>query len=122
MNKVILIGNLGRDPECTSLPGSGTRVANFSLAVNDIYSGTDGERKEKTTWVPCKAYGKVAEIVENNLHKGSRVALEGKLTVETWEDKQNPGQTKSQMKSIVDRIEFLSTKTVESGENNPEPF
>ena len=86
INKVILIGNLGADPEARSLP-SGDMVANLSLATSESWSDRNtGEVKERTEWHRVAFFGKVAEIVEKYLRKGSRVYVEGKLRTRKWQD------------------------------------
>ena len=85
-NKVQLIGNLGNDPEIINLE-SGNTIAKFSLATNESYKDTNGERVTDTQWHNLVAFGKVAEIIEKYLTKGKEVAVEGKLTTRTWEDK-----------------------------------
>ncbi len=85
-NKVQLIGNLGNDPEIITLE-SGKKLAKFSLATNESYKDAQGERKTQTEWHNVVAFGKVAEIIENFVAKGKEIALEGKLTTRTWEDK-----------------------------------
>lgn len=79
LNKVMLIGNLGRDPEIRTT-AAGKKVANFSLATSEYYQG-----EEQTAWHRIVAWGKLAEIVENYLHKGDKVYIEGKMTYREWE-------------------------------------
>ena len=114
MNSVTLIGNLGADPETTALP-SGTKVSSFRVAVGDVY-GTGDNKTEKTYWFSCKTFGKLAEIVEQHLSKGSRIGLHGKLIHEEWE---KDGQKKSAVRIIADRIDFLSWKTSQGEELQP---
>jgi len=85
-NRVKLIGNLGADPEIRSLE-SGSKVANFRIATNSVYTNEKGERKEDTQWHPIVAWGKLAEISEEHLTKGKKVAIEGKLVHRTYETK-----------------------------------
>lgn len=84
VNKVILVGNLGDDPEIRTMQ-SGDKVANFSLATSEKWS-KDGEKKEKTEWHRVVLFGKLAEIAEKYLTKGSKVYIEGKLQTRSWED------------------------------------
>ncbi|HPF10488.1 MAG TPA: single-stranded DNA-binding protein [Flavobacteriaceae bacterium] len=86
-NKVQLIGNLGNDPEVITLE-SGKKLAKFSIATNDSYKNNKGERITETQWHNVVAWGKTAEIVENYVGKGKEVAVEGKLTTRSWEDKE----------------------------------
>ncbi|MEO9510915.1 MAG: single-stranded DNA-binding protein [Flavobacteriaceae bacterium] len=86
-NKVQLIGNLGNDPEMVILE-SGNKLAKFSIATNETYKNSDGEKVTDTQWHNVVAWGKTAEIVENYLVKGKEVALEGKLTSRSYETKE----------------------------------
>ncbi|HPH23417.1 MAG TPA: single-stranded DNA-binding protein [Chitinophagaceae bacterium] len=85
-NKVQLIGNLGNNPEVKTLDG-GKKMARFSVATNETYKNTKGEKVVETQWHNLVAWGKVAEIAEKYLQKGSEVALEGKLMNRTYNDK-----------------------------------
>ncbi|TPV31449.1 single-stranded DNA-binding protein [Paucihalobacter ruber] len=85
-NKVQLIGRLGQEPEIVNLE-SGKKLAKFSLATNENYTNTKGEKVENTQWHNVVAWGKTAEIVEKYVNKGQEVAVEGKLTTRDWEDK-----------------------------------
>lgn len=90
-NSVRLIGHLGDDPKVRKLD-SGKTVANFSIATNEIYRDSNGEKQSETTWHRLVAWGKQAEIAENYLKKGSEIALEGKLTNRSYEDKNGDKQ------------------------------
>ncbi len=85
-NKVQLIGNLGKDPEIINLE-NGKKIAKFSLATNDSYKNAQGERVTQTHWHNLIAWNKTAEIVEKYITKGKEIAVEGKLTNRSWEDK-----------------------------------
>jgi single-strand DNA-binding protein len=85
-NSVRLIGNLGEDPKVRKLD-SGKTVANFSIATNEIYRDSNGEKQSETTWHRLVAWGKQAEIAEKYLKKGSEIALEGKLTNRSYDGK-----------------------------------
>lgn len=85
-NKVQLIGNLGNDPEIINLE-SGKMLAKFSIATNESYKNANGEKVTDTQWHNIVAWGKTAQIVEKFVTKGKEVAIEGKLTTRTWEDK-----------------------------------
>ena len=85
-NKVQLIGNLGKDPEIFNLE-SGKTLAKFSIATNESYKNTQGEKITDTQWHNIVAWGKTAQIVEKFITKGKEVAIEGKLTTRSWEDK-----------------------------------
>nr|WP_299070925.1 single-stranded DNA-binding protein [uncultured Allomuricauda sp.] len=86
-NKVQLIGNLGNDPEMVILE-NGNKLAKFSIATNETYKNSDGEKVTDTQWHNVVAWGKTAEIVENYLVKGKEVAIEGKLTSRSYETKE----------------------------------
>ncbi|MBU2938232.1 single-stranded DNA-binding protein [Lacinutrix sp. C3R15] len=86
-NKVQLIGNLGNDPEIINLE-SGKMLAKFSIATNESYKNTKGEKITDTQWHNIVAWGKTAEIVEKYVTKGKEIAIEGKLTTRSWEDKE----------------------------------
>ena len=86
-NKVQLIGNLGKDPEIVNLE-SGKTLAKFSIATNDSYKNAQGEKVTDTQWHNIVAWGKTAQIVEKYVTKGKEVAIEGKLTTRSWEDKE----------------------------------
>ena len=86
-NKVQLIGNLGNDPEIITLDG-GKKLAKFSLATNEYYKDADGQKQTKTDWHNLVAWNKTAEIIENYVTKGKEIAIEGKLTNRSWDDKE----------------------------------
>ena len=86
-NKVQLIGNLGNDPEIINLE-SGKTLAKFTIATNESYKNSNGEKVTDTQWHNVIAWGKTADIIENYLTKGKEVAIEGKLTSRSWEDKE----------------------------------
>ncbi|WP_339757577.1 single-stranded DNA-binding protein [uncultured Winogradskyella sp.] len=85
-NKVQLIGNLGKDPEIINLE-SGKSLAKFAIATNESYKNAQGEKVTDTQWHNIVAWGKTAQIVEKYVSKGKEVAIEGKLTTRSWEDK-----------------------------------
>ena len=85
LNRCEFIGNLGADPK-VSQTQNGNRVANLSLAVNESWKDKDGQKQERTTWVPVVVWGKLVDIVERYLKKGSRVYIAGKFTVRKWQD------------------------------------
>jgi len=86
-NKVQLIGNLGNDPEIITMD-SGKKLAKFSIATNETYKNAQGERVTDTQWHNVIAWGKTADIIESYVTKGKEVAIEGKLTTRSWEDKE----------------------------------
>lgn len=86
VNKAILIGNLGSNPEIRYTP-SGTAVANFSLATHEQWTGKDGEKSEKTEWHKIVAWGRLGEICGEYLKKGSQVFIEGRIQTRAWDDR-----------------------------------
>lgn len=104
MNKVILIGNLGRDPELRYTP-DGTPVANFSIATSERWKDkTTGEKREKTEWHRIVAWRRLAEICNEYLTKGRQVAIEGKLRTRSWE---KDGITRYTTEIIASDVQFL---------------
>ena len=87
VNKVILVGNLGADPEIRYTPG-GTAVANFRIATTESYKNKEGQKEEKTEWHRIVTFGKLAEICGEYLAKGKQVYLEGRIQTSQWEDKE----------------------------------
>jgi len=85
-NKVFLIGHVGQEPEIKNLEG-GKKVANITIATNEVYYKDNGDRVEQTEWHRVSAWGKTAEIIEKYVTKGKEIAIEGKLTHRTYEDK-----------------------------------
>ena len=104
MNKVILVGNLGSDPEVRATP-SGQRVANFRLATSRSWTGQDGQRQEKTEWHSIVVWGKQADIAERYLQKGKQIYLEGRLETRSWQDKE--GQTRYKTEVICENFQML---------------
>ena len=102
-NKVILIGNLTRDPELKSLPG-GSSVAELGLAINEDYTAKDGGKKEQVTFVDIEAWGRTAENAAQYLSKGDPVLVEGSLKLDQWE---TDGQKRSKMRVRAFRVVFL---------------
>ena len=105
MNRVQLIGNLGRDPELITT-ANGRALVKVSLATNEIYKKADGEKVTETSWHNLVAWGPLAETMSNLLQKGNRVAVQGKLKNRTYEDKE--GQRKYITEVIVDDFMRLS--------------
>lgn len=104
VNQVVLAGNLTRDPELKKLAGGGA-VSHLGLAVNEAYTGKDGERKEKTCFVEVDTWDKQAENCSTFLHKGSSVLVQGKLELDQWETPN--GEKRSRLKVRAHRVEFL---------------
>jgi len=108
INKVIVLGRLGRDPE-VRYTQSGAAVANFSIATSENWTDkASGERKERTEWHNVSVFGKMAENCEKYIHKGSQVYVEGKIQTDTYE---KDGETKKSMKIIANTVQFLDSKS-----------
>jgi single-strand DNA-binding protein len=105
LNKVMLIGNLTRDPEIKYTP-KGTAIAAFGIAVNRNYTTDTGEKREEVTFVDLEAYARVAEIIGEYCKKGRPIFVEGRLKLDTWDDKQS-GQKRSKMKVVVETMQLL---------------
>lgn len=108
LNRVLLIGNLTRDPELRYTP-KGTPVVELGLAVNRVYSGEDGEKKEEATFVEVTLWGRQAEVASQYLTKGRPVFIEGRLQLDTWDDKQT-GQRRSRLGVIGESLQFLGQR------------
>ena len=104
LNKVMLIGNLTRDPELKYTPGN-QAVCEVGLAVNRKYRTKDGEDREETTFVDCEAWGKQAEVIKQYMTKGKPLFIEGRLKLDTWEDKD--GGKRSKMRVVIENFQFL---------------
>jgi len=107
-NRVILVGNLTRDPEFRNIPSTGTAVADIGLAVNDRRKTPSGEWVEEVTFVDITFWGRQAEVVSEWCSKGSPLLVEGRLKLDTWEDKTD-GQKRSKLKVIGEKIQLLGT-------------
>ncbi len=107
VNKVMLIGNLGRDPEMRALP-SGQQVANFSLATSRRYKDRDGNRKDETEWHNIVVFGKQAEIAGQYLTKGKMIFVEGRIQTRSWDDKEGKKQYKTEI--ICDNFQMLGSR------------
>ncbi len=107
VNKVILIGNLGRDPETRYMPDGGA-VTNVSIATTETWKDKNGEKQEKTEWHRVAFFGKLAEIAGEYLKKGSQVYVEGRLQTRKWQDKD--GQDKYTTEIVADRMQMLGSR------------
>ncbi len=114
VNKVILIGNLGKDPEVRYLEG-GTAVANFPLATSETYKNRNGEMTTSTEWHNIVVWRRLAEITEKYLKKGNKVYIEGKLRTRSWQDQD--GNTRYTTEIVADNLTMLGGKA--DGEQNP---
>ena len=110
-NKVILMGNLPRDPELRVTAG-GLSICKLGLAVNRVYTTKDGERREETTFVDIDAFGKQAEVISKYMRKGRPIFVEGRLKFDQWESE---GQKRSKLGVILDKFEFLGGRDDDAG-------
>ncbi|HEY5551923.1 MAG TPA: single-stranded DNA-binding protein [Opitutaceae bacterium] len=108
LNKVLLIGNLTRDPELRQTP-KGTAVAQFGIAVNRTFRGEDGQSREEVTFVDLEAWGKQAETISKYMSKGRPIFIEGRLKLDQWEDK-NGGGKRSKLRVVVENFQFLGSR------------
>lgn len=106
-NKVIIAGNLTRDPEMRYTP-KGTAIASLSIAVNRRWTGEDGQQREEVTYVDVEAFGKQAETISQYLKKGGGLLVEGRLRLDQWEDKQT-GQKRSKLGVVLEGFTFLGS-------------
>ncbi len=121
VNKVILVGNLGRDPEVRSTP-SGQPVATFSIATNRKWRDRDGNRQEQTEWHNIVCWGRQAEIAGQYLTKGRQIFVEGRLQTRSWEDKQS-GEKKYRTEVICDNFQMLGQRgDFDRGDGTPPPY
>jgi len=112
-NRVILAGNLTRDPELRYTP-KGTAVAKIGLAINRNYTTETGEKKEEVTFVDVEAWGRQAEVVAQYFKKGRPILVEGRLKLDTWEDK-NTHQKQSKLKVVLEGFSFVDSNRGDSG-------
>lgn len=109
LNRVQLIGRLGKDPE-SKFTSTGKKVAHFSLAVSNRWKDKSGESRESTEWVNIEAWGRLGEICQEYLKKGSLIYVEGRLRTDKYEDK---GETKYYTKVVALTLQFLDKKPAE---------
>jgi single-strand DNA-binding protein len=113
LNKVMIIGNVGKDPELRYTP-DGTATARFSVAVNRVWKSPDGERKEETEWFNVVVWRKLAETCSSYVHKGLSVYVEGRLQTRKWTDKE--GLERRTTELIATDVRFLDKRTAAAGE------
>ncbi len=107
-NKVILLGNITRDIELRHTANN-RAVATVGIAVNYRWKTPEGEQKEEVTFVDCEAWGRTAEVMSQYLNKGRPVFIEGRLKLDTWQDKES-GQNRSKLKVVVESFQFVDSK------------
>jgi single-strand DNA-binding protein len=117
-NKVILMGNLTRDPQLKYLP-SQTAVVEFGLAMNRKWKTPQGEERDEVCFVDCSAFGKQAEVINQYCTKGKQLFVEGRLKYDQWEDKQGGGK-RSKMSVVVENFQFLGSPGGAGGGGGPD--
>jgi single-strand DNA-binding protein len=121
-NKVILMGNLTRDPELR-VTNTGLSICKLSLAVNRTYTTKEGDSKDETTYVDIDAFGRQAETLSKYLQKGRPIMVEGRLKLDQWET--NEGQKRSKLGVILENFQFIggrdSASSTGATDSNPEP-
>src|SRR5208282_1384650 len=118
-NKVILVGNLTRDPELRYTP-KGTAIAKIGVAVNRVWTNEAGEKKEEVTFVDVDVFGRTAENVGQYMRKGRPILIEGRLRLDQWDDKQT-GQKKSRLGVVAETVQFLGSPAGGEGGASPAP-
>ncbi len=118
-NKVILAGNLTRDPELRYTP-KGTAIARIGLAINRRWTSESGEQKEEVTFVDVDAFGRQAETIGQYLKKGRPILVEGRLRLDQWDDKQT-GQKKSKLGVVLETFQFMDSGNRAEGGGAPSP-
>ena len=108
LNKVMLMGNLTRDPEIKYTP-KGMAIAHFGIAVNRVWSNEAGEKQEEVTFIDIEMFGRKAEVVGEYFKKGKPIYVEGRLKLDSWDDKAT-GQKKSKLKVVGETFEFLGSR------------
>jgi single-strand DNA-binding protein len=114
VNKVILIGNLTRDPQLKYLP-SQTALVEFGIACNRKFKGQGGEQREEVTFIDVSAFGKQAEVLNQYVQKGSPIYIEGRLKYDSWEDK-NGGGKRHKLTVVVEEFQFLARREGQEGD------
>src|SRR3954469_7183646 len=115
-NKVILAGNLTRDPELRYTP-KGTAVAKIGLAINRQWKDESGQQKEEVTFVDVDAFGRQAEVISQYLKKGRPILVEGRLRLDTWDDKQT-NQKRSRLGVVLESFQFMDSRPEGSAQGN----
>ncbi|HEX5222289.1 MAG TPA: single-stranded DNA-binding protein [Verrucomicrobiae bacterium] len=115
-NKVILVGNLTRDPELRYTP-KGTAIAKIGVAVNRVWTSESGEKKEEVTFIDVDVFGRTAENVGQYMRKGRPILIEGRLRLDQWDDKQT-GQKRSRLGVVAETVQFLGSAQGGGGGND----
>lgn len=118
MNRVILIGNIGKDPEVITAQ-NGNKIAKFSIATDESYKDKQGNKVQQSEWHNCVSFGKQAEVIEKYFTKGMKVMVEGKLKTDKWEDKEK--NTRYSTNIILQTFEFLGKPQESSNNQTSQP-
>lgn len=118
-NHVTLIGNLTRDPEAKYTP-KGVCIAQFGIAINRNYTTESGEKREEVTFIDVEAWARIAEVICEHCKKGDPIFIDGRLKLETWDDKQS-GQKRSKLKVVCESFQFLNRRESGGQQHEPEP-
>lgn len=116
VNKAILIGNLGRDPELKYTPG-GSAVVTFSMATTERFNDKEGKRQDRTEWHNIVAFGKIAEVINQYCKKGRPIYIEGRIQTRSWDDKES-GQKKYRTEIVVNQMQLLGSGQGSSPDNS----
>jgi single-strand DNA-binding protein len=119
-NRVLLGGNLTRDPELKFVGAKNTALAKFGMAVNETYKASDGTKKERTVFVDVAAWGGMAEVIDKYLSKGAPIFIEGRLEFSQWEDK-TTGQKRSKLSVVAEQFQFVGSKKDDSASESSDP-
>jgi single-strand DNA-binding protein len=117
-NRIILVGNLTRDPQLKYLP-SQMPVVEFGMAVNRKFRGSDGQDRDEVLFIDCACFGKGAEVINNYCQKGKQLLVEGRLKYDTWEDKQGGGK-RSKHSVVVDNFQLMGGPRDSGGGGAPQ--
>lgn len=116
LNKVILIGNLTREPELRVTPG-GLSICKFGLAVNRSFTDKDGNKRDETTFVDIDSFGKQAEVISKYMSKGRPILVEGRLKLDQWEDKKT-GEKRNKLGVVVEQFQFIGSRADNAGDGS----
>ena len=119
-NKVLLMGNMTRDPDIRVTPNNLT-IAKFGLAVNRKYRTKEGEDREETTFVDIDAFGSQAEVIQKYCRRGTGIFVEGRLKLDQWQDK-NSGDNRSKLGIILENFQFIGGRGESTGESSGNPY
>src|SRR5258707_7574905 len=120
LNSVQLAGRLTRDPAPLRYTPSDTAIVDISIGVSHFFKDSQGEKQEETDFIDCTAFGKTAEIIQQHLHKGSPIYVEGRLKLDQWQDK-TTNQPRSKIKVIIESMQFVGPRQTEANDASNQP-